>query len=156
MSERQTLAQASDKFRPCFVGPSRAYDSNVAKQITRKQAQRKKAQASAFMERIGEPARAKEFADMSVDEYAEHKGIRLANRTKRRSTMAGTATTKADLQDQIDDAISILEDAYTPETSREEMAAAIGNALDSLRGEDEDADEEDEESEDDEEDDDRE
>ena len=45
--------------------------------------------------------------------------------------------TKADLQGQIDDAIEALEDAYTPEASREDLAAAVGNALDILNGEDE-------------------
>lgn len=50
----------------------------------------------------------------------------------------GTTTSKAVLQDQIDRAISTLEDAYTPETNREDMAEAVGNALDILKGEDED------------------
>ena len=48
--------------------------------------------------------------------------------------------TKADLQDQINSAISTLQDAYTPETSREDLAAAVGEALDILNGEDEDDD----------------
>lgn len=45
--------------------------------------------------------------------------------------------TKADLQEQIDSAIEVLEDAYTPETNREDLAAAVGSALDILNGEDE-------------------
>jgi len=49
-------------------------------------------------------------------------------------------TTKADLQDQIDSAIEVLQDAYTPETSREDLAAAVVSALDILNGEDEDDD----------------
>jgi hypothetical protein len=44
--------------------------------------------------------------------------------------------TKTELQDCVDEAASILEDAYTPEASREELAAAIGQALDILSGED--------------------
>jgi hypothetical protein len=55
----------------------------------------------------------------------------------------GTTTTKVDLQDQIDEAIGILDDAYAPESTREESAEAIGSALDTLRGEDEDEDEDD-------------
>ena len=55
--------------------------------------------------------------------------------------------TKADLQDCIDQAIQILSDAYTPEGSREDLAAAVGDALATLEGdsgdEDEDADEDD-------------
>ncbi len=124
----------------------------MAKTITHEQAKRKKAKAAAFLTRIGEPDRAQEFADMSIDEYAEHKGIRLANSHQRRSMMPSDVTTKADLQDQIDTAIEELEGAYTPESSREDMAAAIGNALDILRGEtDEDEEEEDEEMEEDDE-----
>jgi len=91
------------------------------------------------MERIGQPDRADEFDSMSVDDYAEGKGRRLSNPVtrERKSTMANsaTSTTKADLQEQIDSAISTLEDAYVPESTREELAEAISDALDTLRGE---------------------
>lgn len=51
--------------------------------------------------------------------------------------MPSTATpTKTDLQDQIDQAIEALEGAYEPESTREELAAAVGQALDILRDED--------------------
>ena len=50
---------------------------------------------------------------------------------------ASTGPRKADLQDQIDSAIETLEDAYTPEASREGLAEAVGSALDILNGEDE-------------------
>jgi len=40
--------------------------------------------------------------------------------------------TKADLADVCDQVQQILEDAYTPESSREDLAAAIGDALDLL------------------------
>ena len=46
----------------------------MAKQVTREQAERKKQQAVTLMERIGDTDRADEFDDMSVDEYAEHRG----------------------------------------------------------------------------------
>ena len=42
--------------------------------------------------------------------------------------------TKADLQDCIDQATQILTDAYIPEASREDLAAAIGDALADLEG----------------------
>lgn len=97
------------------------------------------------MERIGQSDRADEFDQMSVDDYAEGKGRRLSNPVtrERNKTMANgaTTTTKADLQDQIDSAISTLEDAYVPESTREELAEAISDALDTLRGEDEEEDE---------------
>jgi hypothetical protein len=54
----------------------------------------------------------------------------------------GNATpTKSDLQDQLDSVEDILDDAYQPESSREDLVAAISQALDVLRedeGEDED------------------
>jgi len=48
----------------------------------------------------------------------------------------GNAMTKGELGDCIDQATEILTAAYTPEASREELAAAIGDALDTLAGED--------------------
>jgi hypothetical protein len=48
----------------------------------------------------------------------------------------GNAMTKGELEDCIDQATEILTAAYTPEASREELAAAIGDALDALASED--------------------
>ena len=111
----------------------------MAKPLTRDQAERKKQQAAAFMERIGEPDRADEFDDMTVEEYAEHRGFELVanpQRKIRKQTMA--AGTKAELSDAIDEAVGILNDAYTPEATREQLAEAIGDALDVLNGDDSD------------------
>ncbi|HXP87709.1 MAG TPA: hypothetical protein VN841_23455 [Bryobacteraceae bacterium] len=124
----------------------------MAKEITREQAERKKAQAVAFLERIGEPDRAEEFEDMDVEEYAEHKGVRLANpRTfKRRNTMPkSTGPSKTELEGRIDSAIDLLDDAYAPETTREDLAEAVGKALDILKGEDEDESDDDEDNDED-------
>jgi hypothetical protein len=112
----------------------------MAKQVTRDQAERKKAKAAAFMERIGEPDRADEFRNMSTDEYAEHKRLQISN-PRRRYQMAQSVGPKTSLQDQIDDAIDILDEAYAPETTREDLAEAVGRALDVLRGEEDDEDE---------------
>ena len=54
--------------------------------------------------------------------------------------MANGNTTKADIQDQVDQAIDVLDDAYAPESTREDLAEAIGSALDILRGESDDDD----------------
>lgn len=62
--------------------------------------------------------------------------------------MANTGPSKRDLEEILDRAIETLDEAYTPEWTREELAEAVGKALDILRGEDE----EEEEDEDDEED----
>jgi hypothetical protein len=45
-------------------------------------------------------------------------------------------TSKTKLQNRIDEANGLLEEAYTPETTREDLAAAVGQALDILKGED--------------------
>ena len=110
----------------------------MAKSVTREQAERKKTQAAAFMERIGEDDRASDFDDMSVDEYAERRGLQIANpkRNARKTTMAGAGPSKAELQDAIDNAVGVLDEAYAPEATREELATAIGQALDILNGED--------------------
>jgi hypothetical protein len=42
--------------------------------------------------------------------------------------------TKAELQDMVDQAIDVLTDAYAPESSREDLAGAIGDVLDILNG----------------------
>ena len=55
--------------------------------------------------------------------------------------MAANGPTKAELQEQIDSAIETLNEAYTPEATREELATAVGEALDILNGEDEESDE---------------
>lgn len=111
----------------------------VPKQLTLDQADRKRIQAADFLDRIGQPDRAEDFRRMTAQEYAEHRGVALANPTTRRRQImpAINSDTKADLQDLIDDAIDTLEDAYTPEATREELAQAVGDALDTLRGEDE-------------------
>jgi hypothetical protein len=108
------------------------------KPVTREQAERKKTQAAAFMERIGESDRADGFDDTSVDDYAEHRGLQIANPTRkaRKTKMAASGPSKTELQDTIDDAVEALNNAYTPEASREGLVAAVGEALDILNGED--------------------
>jgi hypothetical protein len=106
----------------------------MATHVTREQAERKKQQAAAFMERIGEDDRADEFDEMSVDEYAEHRGLKIANprRKARKTNMA----TKSELQEMVDNVAAVLNEVYTPETTREDLAAAVGEALDILNGDD--------------------
>ena len=53
------------------------------------------------------------------------------------------SSTKSDLQDTLDNVQSILEDAYDPESSREDLAKAIGDALDEIDGGDDDDDSDD-------------
>jgi len=100
------------------------------------------------MDRIGDSDRAEEFDDMSVDEYAEHRGLDLVNNPKRKARKENMAT-KSELQEQVDSAAGVLNEAYTPEASREELPAAVGQAFDILNGEDDDS--EDDEDDDEEE-----
>ena len=106
----------------------------MAKEITRSQADRKRAQAVTFMERIGLADRAEEFDQMSTDEYAEHKGFTLNPTSNSKEKVPALATpTKSDLEDQIEQAVNVLDDAYQPESSREDLVAAVSEALDILR-----------------------
>jgi hypothetical protein len=59
--------------------------SLMAKQVTGAGGERKKEQAAAFTERIGEPDRASDFDDMSVDEYVERRGLQITNPRRRAS-----------------------------------------------------------------------
>jgi hypothetical protein len=111
-----------------------------SKVVTREQAEAMKAKAGDFLERIGDADRAAEFDAMSIDDYAQHKGLTLSNPPRqsigRETKMArSSGPSKTDLQDQLDEINDILSDAYDPESSREDMAAAIGQALDTLNGE---------------------
>ncbi len=126
----------------------------MAKQVTREQAERKRQQAVSLMDRIGDTDRANEFADMSVEEYADHRGLQIVANPDRKETKRNDMATgtKAELQEQIDDAIGTLNDAYTPEATREELARAVGEALDILNAEDEEESDEEDSDLDDEED----
>jgi hypothetical protein len=118
----------------------------ASKDVTREQAELKKSQAAEFMNRIGQPDRADEFENMTVDEYADHKGLRLTNRSTKSTQRTKTKwrlpnmpnTTKTDLQSQLDQINDILSDAYDPESSRADLAAAIGQALDTINADDDD------------------
>ena len=57
----------------------------MAKHVTREQAERKRQQAVTLMERIGDSDRADEFDGMSVDEYAHHRGLQIANPRRKES-----------------------------------------------------------------------
>jgi hypothetical protein len=121
-----------------------------SKTVTRDQAEGMKAKAADFMERMGDDDRAADFDAMTVDEYAEHKGLTLSNPSRKRNCkrrskrMAGSGFSKSELEGMVDDAIDVLDDAYDPASSREDLANAVGSALDILRGEDDSSDSDDE------------
>jgi len=106
------------------------------KVMTRSEAESKRLKAIEFLRRIGRDDDADRFEDMSTDEYAEHKGAHLLdNPHLQRRTKAIMAKRKTELeqaQDDIGEVKDILQDAYTPESSREDLAEAIGKALAAL------------------------
>jgi hypothetical protein len=90
---------------------------------------------------LEDPDLPSDLEDLTAEEYAQRKAIIIANPLERRiHNVAGNGNgngkgggmTKADLQDACDQVQQILEDAYAPESSREDLAAAIGAALDIL------------------------
>jgi hypothetical protein len=58
--------------------------------------------------------------------------------------MAGLQQQVDDLQEVLDEVEGILQEVYRPETSREELAEAVGNALESITPGDEDEEDDDE------------
>ena len=110
--------------------------------VTYDQVEARKEEAVRFLrDVVGDDDRADEVEDESVEDYADRKGLVIKNTATcvtRNAGMEGNdmanGDTKADLQDAIDQAVQILSDAYTPESSREDLAAAVGDALDALSG----------------------
>jgi hypothetical protein len=107
------------------------------KQKTLEQVEAKQAKAAQFARDVlQDDDLADSLEDEDPESYAERKHISIINSPDRRGEMANGngngSMTKADMQDVCDQVQSILEDAYTPEASREDLAAAIGDALDLL------------------------
>lgn len=126
------------------------------KALTRDQVQAKKDQAERFVRNVlNDPDRADELSEEDLESYAERKKITLLNPNERRLTTRmprNVSTEKAlqeeidDQQDTIDQAIEILEGAYTPEATRAELVDAVSQAIDVLSGEEPEPEEEDEEN----------
>ena len=96
-----------------------------------------------MLRRFGRDDDADHFESMSANEYAEQKGLALVPnpKTKLRSySMAQTGNTKVELESILDEVTDILEDAFDPTISREQMAQKVSDALDLLSDEDEDVD----------------
>jgi hypothetical protein len=112
------------------------------KSLSYEQVEAKKRKGVQFLRDIvGDDDRADDLEDESVSSYADRKHITISNSPQRRTNFMpsgnggnGDTLTKAELQDCIDQAVQILQDAYQPESSREDLAGAVGNALDVLEG----------------------
>lgn len=112
--------------------------------MTYEEIERRKQKGADFVRQVlDDEDHASDLEGESVESYASRKRLVITNRAKRLTnerksdtTMANgnSDPTKADLQDAIDQASQVLSDAYQPESSREDMASAIGDALDILSG----------------------
>jgi hypothetical protein len=119
------------------------------KDLTREQLQARKEKAERFKRDVlDDPERADETAEERLESYAERRRIRLLNSHERRAVIMATVKELqqeiGDLEEIIDEVTAILEDVYTPEASREDLAEAIGNTLDVLSGEEEEEEDEEE------------
>jgi hypothetical protein len=114
----------------------------VVKYLRRSEAETKRQQAVAFLRRIGNDAAADDFDSMTPEEYAEHRGAQILSNpgTRRPTHMAANATTKADLQDVIDQASELVDDALDPELTREDVVSKLKDISDVLSGDSEDED----------------
>ena len=90
------------------------------------------------MERIGEPERASEYRDMSVEEYAEGRGLTLASNPRGGFYMPGE--TKSELNDRLDEISDLIDAALDAELSREEVIGKIKEMRDVVESEEEDED----------------
>ena len=115
------------------------------------QVEARKAKAVGFLRDVRQDdERADEVEADSPEDYAARKRITITNLSERRTTDVanGNDMTKRELEDAIDQATQILQAAYVPEASREDLAAAIGDALAALEGDVGDEDEDDDDDDD--------
>jgi hypothetical protein len=114
--------------------------------VTEEQIQSKKDKAVRYLrDVIQDNDRADEVEDESPEDYAERKGLIISNSSKRRMKAVANGNnndtvndlsdlSKNDLLDLIDSAVETLEGAYLPESDRETLACAVGDAIDILQG----------------------
>ena len=88
------------------------------------------------MERFGDPERADEYRDMSVEEYAEGRGLSLTNPRGG----AIMSETKGELNDKPDEISDLIDSALDSELSREEVIGKIKEMRDVVESEEEDED----------------
>ena len=115
-------------------------ENETVKQLSRQQVQARKQKAAEFTETVvGDPERADEIRDESVEHYAERRKFEITN-PQRGATMAKTVQDYrdeiADLKDQLGD----LEDA------NEALQGQLDDIVDIVSPEDEDEDEDDDEN----------
>ena len=86
---------------------------------------------------LDDETRASEIEDESPEDYAARKGIVITDNSGQRrkvNVANGDDLTKSELQDAVDQALDILQGAYVPESDRETLAQACGDAISVLEG----------------------
>ena len=115
------------------------------KQLTRDQLESRKEKAVRFVRDVlGDPDRAEEIADESLEDYAQRRKIQITNPSKRRNAIMARGKTKAELEAQIAD----LQD------ENQELQDQLDAIADIVAPEEEDHDDDDDQSGDDDEEDD--
>ncbi|MBZ5562327.1 MAG: hypothetical protein LAP13_07880 [Acidobacteriia bacterium] len=100
------------------------------KKFTREQVKSRKEKAVQFAEDVlNDPELARQIEDETVDEYAAHRHIQIANPPSRSRTMP-TRRSKVeqelqDSQETLDDIASLVDEALDAELSREEVIAKL-------------------------------
>ena len=98
------------------------------KQFTEAQAEQKRQQAIAFLERIGEDPG--EFEEMSAGEYAQHRGAEIVNPRRGKETM-----TKTELDALVDELADGLDECLDLSLTREEVIQKVQDLSDLASGE---------------------
>jgi hypothetical protein len=112
----------------------------LKKYQTYDQVEKTKAKASRFAADVLEDDDlADSLEDESPESYAERKGIVITDtpHPRRKDVANGNGNddmTKSELQDCVDQALDILQAAYVPESDRETLAQAVGDAIAALEG----------------------
>jgi hypothetical protein len=73
----------------------------------------------------------------STPNESDSKSLRSNNPRRNFNMPPNNSPTKADLQDLLDSVEEILDGAYVPEAPREDLVGAVSDALDALRGSEE-------------------
>jgi hypothetical protein len=104
------------------------------KQLSRDQLQTRKEKAVRFVRDVlGDPDRAEEIADESLEDYAERRKIQITNPSRRRNVIMATTKSKAELESEIADL----------KEENEELQDQLDTIADIVAPEEEDEDEQD-------------
>jgi hypothetical protein len=121
----------------------------MPKTLTRERLQARKDQAVRFTrDVVGDPDRAAEIQDESLEDYAQRRGIQLSNPWSRRTAMA-TRKTIADYRAELKDLRDQVSDL---EEENESLQGQLDRVAEIVGGEEEEEEEEEDEAEDDQED----